>query len=143
MPQAASADADDGGDEREHDAFGEQLADDPAAAGAERCTNGELAGARGAARQQQVGDVAARDEQHEADGAEQREHPPRVVADEIVECRHGDVKSSSAASRGKCHAQSLRIRAQLAERLFARWRRASVVRKSAGSARRASPCARP
>ena len=111
------ADADDGRDEREDDAFGEELPGDPRPARAEGGADGELAGARGAACQQQVGDVAAGDEEHEADRAEKREHAARVVADEIVE--HGDrreVELGRLAREGA--AETLGVGAQLAERLF-------------------------
>ena len=46
-------------------AFDEELAHDARPAGANRQPHGHLALALGAARQQQVGDVRARDEQHE------------------------------------------------------------------------------
>ena len=84
---------------------------------AEGRADGQLAGARGTACQQQVGDVAAGDEQDEADGAEEREHAPRVVADEIVQ--HGDgreVELGRFAREGD--AQTLGVGAQLAERLL-------------------------
>ena len=44
----------------------------------------ELAASRGRSRQHQVGDVGARDEQHEADGAEQHQQRAADVADEIL-----------------------------------------------------------
>ena len=59
--------------EREQHAFGEQLADDAAAAGADGGADGDLARAAGGARQQQVGDVGAGDQQHAADRAQQDE----------------------------------------------------------------------
>ena len=46
-------------------ALSHQLANDAAAAGAERCADGELALALHAARQQQAGDVGAADGEHE------------------------------------------------------------------------------
>ena len=55
------------------DGFGEQLEDDAAAAGADRGANGELMLARGTARQQQDGDIAAADDEQQGDrSAEQR-----------------------------------------------------------------------
>ena len=50
-------------------ALAEQLADQPAARCADRRANGELAASCGGAREHQVGDVSARDQQHEAHGA--------------------------------------------------------------------------
>ena len=51
---------------REQNALGEQLPDQPAAAGAEREPHRELALPRRGPRQQQVGDVRAGDQQHRA-----------------------------------------------------------------------------
>ena len=116
-PPGREADADDGRDEGEDDAFGQELPGDPRPARAEGCPHGELAGARGPACQQQVGDVAAGDEQDEADGAEKREHAPRVVADEIVERGDGrEVELGRFAREGA--AETLGVGAQLAERLL-------------------------
>ena len=58
--------------EREQDALGQELAQQPAAAGADRHPDGHLARARGAAGQLQVGDVGARDEEQERHRAEQQ-----------------------------------------------------------------------
>ena len=76
-----------GGDQREDEALGQELPDHPAAAGAERGANRHLPGPRGPAREQQVGDVAARDQQDEADRPEQDEEPLPVVADELLHHR--------------------------------------------------------
>ena len=62
-------------DEREHRRFGEQLRDEPAAARADRRANRHLAGARSAAREQQVRDVDAGDQQHEQRRAERERQP--------------------------------------------------------------------
>ena len=73
-------------DHRQQQAFRQQLADEPPAAGAERRPHRELALARGRACEQQVGDVRARDEQHEADGAQQQQQRgPRVFDDVAVQ----------------------------------------------------------
>ena len=57
--------------------------------GAERQANRQLLLARLGAHQEQVGDVRARDEQHEADGAEQNPQHVADVADDIdVERTH-------------------------------------------------------
>ena len=61
---------------REAQALGQELAYQPAAAGAEREADRHLAGARRRACQQQVAEVRAGDEQHEPGAAEQ--HPQRV-----------------------------------------------------------------
>ena len=56
-------------EQREH--LGEELANQPEAAGAERGPHGEVAAARDVARRQQRGDVDAGDHEHERGGAEQ------------------------------------------------------------------------
>src|SRR5580700_1038360 len=58
---------------RKKNTFGEQLAHHAALTGAERCANGEFTRASGGAREKQVGDVDARDEQNESDGGKQDE----------------------------------------------------------------------
>ena len=72
MNQRASSSPAPAGAEREHDALGQQLPDDAPLAGAERRADRNLARPRRAAREQQVGHVAARDEQHDA-------RPPRAA----------------------------------------------------------------
>ena len=57
---------------REHDALDQQLADDAAAARAEREPHGDLLLPRRRARDQQARDVGARDQQHAGDDAEQQ-----------------------------------------------------------------------
>ena len=59
---------------RQHEAFGQELSDHTAPAGAERQTNGELTLAGKRPRQQQVADIGAGQEQHEYHrGEHQRE----------------------------------------------------------------------
>ena len=57
---------------REHRTLDEQLPDDAAAAGADRRANRDFALADRRARQQHIGDVAAGDDEQEADRAEER-----------------------------------------------------------------------
>ena len=71
-------------DEAEHDRFGDQLADQARAAGAEGRAHRELAVSRRAAREQQVGDVRAGHEQHESNRAQQHQQRPLDVADHQV-----------------------------------------------------------
>src|SRR5579864_4186278 len=52
-----------------HDALGEQLPDNPAASGADRRPDGDLASPSRGSRQQQIGDVGTGDQQDEADRA--------------------------------------------------------------------------
>ena len=72
---------------QEH-AFGHELAHHLASARAEREARGDLAPARGKAREQQVGDVRARDQEHAADGAEEQQITLTLRADGILEQRH-------------------------------------------------------
>ena len=82
MPSVPNGQAERAADDRQHHALGEQLADDAAARAAERGADRDLALAARGAHQQQVRDVRARDQQHEADGAEQHEQRLPHVADE-------------------------------------------------------------
>ena len=59
-------------DEREQHAFGQQLPQQPPASGANRHPDRHLSRSRRAARQLQIGDVGAGDEQQEGDSAEQQ-----------------------------------------------------------------------
>ena len=61
--------------ERDDQALDQQLPDDGAAGGAHRGPHGQLALARAAARQQQVGDVGAGDQQQEPHRAQQQPQP--------------------------------------------------------------------
>ena len=80
-----------GADAGEHQALGQQLAHDPGRPRAERGAHRHLALARFRAREQQVGDVGAGDQQQEADRAE--EQPDRAAhgADDFLAQRqhHG------------------------------------------------------
>ncbi|HEY6214273.1 MAG TPA: hypothetical protein VIW45_18390 [Vicinamibacterales bacterium] len=69
---------------REQEAFGQQLADDTIAAGAERRTNRNLAFASGTACEQQVCHVGARDQQHERHGAGEEQQRGAVFVRELV-----------------------------------------------------------
>ena len=67
------AEADDAAGGGEQQALDQQLPHDAPARGAHRVAHGDLARPCRRARQQQVGDVGARDQQHEADRAHQRQ----------------------------------------------------------------------
>ena len=83
---------------REHEALGQHLADEPALPRAERGADRQLAIAAGGAHQQQVGDVRARDEQHQQDeDLEEVERRPEI-ADELIADRHG-VAAEAARAR--------------------------------------------
>jgi len=73
--------SDDACGETEQCALREQLPDEPPASGAERTPDRHLAATRGGAGQQQVGPVGARDQEHQANGAEQNEQRPPDIAD--------------------------------------------------------------
>ena len=82
--------ADDARDAGQHEALGEQLTDDPRTAGAERRPDGDLALTAFGAREQQVGDVGAGDEQQECDRAEQQPDGAAHGADDFVGQREHD-----------------------------------------------------
>ncbi len=73
------------GEDREQEALDEQRAHDSPARRAERRADGTFARPARRACQQQVGDVGARDQQHEADGSHQRhEHRLRLASADAV-----------------------------------------------------------
>ncbi len=72
------------GAQRQQDAFRQQLAHDPSAFGAQRGANGELALARRGARQQQIGDISAGDDQDESDRTDQQQQRGLDVPDHVV-----------------------------------------------------------
>ena len=90
--------------ERQHQALGEELADDAQATGAERETNRDLALARKAAREREAGEVHARDEQHETHGPEQDERgaPQQGIDALIVEGHGGHAARPNGSFHGKC-----------------------------------------
>ena len=79
QPQAEGA----AGDRQQH-AFGHELPEQPAAAGAERRAHGKLTMTGLGARQQQVREIRAGDEQHESDGGLQDPDRAAGAADDRV-----------------------------------------------------------
>ena len=78
MPQAGGDHGERGASTGQHEAFDQQLPHQPPASRAERRAEADLALTRAGAREQQIGDVGARDEQDDADGAKQHQHPRRM-----------------------------------------------------------------
>ena len=69
----------------QHEALRQQLAEDLGRRRAERRPHRDLALTRGSARQEQVGDVGARDQENERDGAEQQPQATnRLLAEKVV-----------------------------------------------------------
>ena len=91
-------------DAGENEAFGQQLPHHPQAAGAERGTHGDLALASFGAREQQVRDVRAGDEQEERDRAEQQPDRAADRSDDFVgqrqrrPCRTASARGYSPSS---------------------------------------------
>ena len=86
-------DAQDASDDGQQQALGEELADEPSPARAEREPDGDFAGSPRRANEQKVGDVRARDEQHEAHGRKQHEqtltnvaHHLQMQGDQVDSC---------------------------------------------------------
>ena len=72
----------------QHQAFGQELAHETPTAGAERGPDTCIALLRAGAGEQQARDVGARDEQHDADRAEQHQHPrPDAGAHDVIDER--------------------------------------------------------
>ena len=78
----------------EQRAFGEQLAHQPAAAGAERGAHRQLAIAAQHPRQREVGDVRARDQQHQAGDAEQDQQQLARAGGQRFAHRHASWRGS-------------------------------------------------
>jgi hypothetical protein len=74
-----------GADDRQDQTFDQQLPDETPASGAERRTDPHFALTGGRAGQQQVRDIRAGNQQHDADGPEQHQHPgPGRRTDQII-----------------------------------------------------------
>ena len=84
IPNLARSDAGRGRQRREQQALGEQLPHQPRAAAAERRAHRELALARRRPHEQQVRDVRARNQHHEAHRAHERQDHRPDVGDEIL-----------------------------------------------------------
>ena len=85
-PAERQQDAGDCAHRGEEERLGQQLTDDAAARRTQRDANGNLPFSRRRAREQQVGHVDARDEEHETDGRHQHEQRrPDGCDDEILE----------------------------------------------------------
>jgi hypothetical protein len=71
-------------EDREQGAFGEELAYQPLPSSAQGGADGDLLVASGGAREQQVGDVGAGDQQNQRDGAEQHQQGAADIADHVL-----------------------------------------------------------
>ena len=112
-------------DARQQHALGEQLPDQPSRRRADGTANGDLVIARGRARQQQVGDVHARDQQHQADRAGQHEQRRLHRSHELV-LHAGDLEAPGRPPAARMIALIVVLGRPQARRR--RRRRASVVR---------------
>ena len=82
--QVREAEAERAAGDREHETLDQELAQQPGAGGPEREPHRNLALTERRARQQQVGQVGAGDQQDEADRAEQHQHAAPRVADHYL-----------------------------------------------------------
>ena len=129
-------------DDRQQQAFGEQLPDDSPVRGAERGPHRHLLAPPDRARQQQVGDVRAGDQQHEADGRHQHDQRSPHVADHLLAQRH-DAEREAAVRRidvrmtgAKARRQRGHLRLRLLERRAGPELRHDVVVLAAADLRR-------
>ena len=83
---------------REQDTFREQLANDAASTGAQGCAHGDFFAASDGAREQEICDVGACDQENERDGAEQNYQGAAGVADYLLLQRH-DSEGETAIGR--------------------------------------------
>ena len=144
--------------DRQQRALGQQLAHEPAAPGAERRAHRELAAAPQHARQHQVRDVRAGDQQHAADGAQQHEQRrPRAQRQLVAEAhrRRGEARAlrvgirvvgrEAGGDRGQVGAWPARASrpAAAGRRRSASGRRGSrASARSSGTGRPSSACRR-
>ena len=120
--------------DREHDALGDELRDDAAAAGAERAADGDLALARRRPREQEVRDIRGRNQQQESDRAEQHVQDLADVADDARPAA-APRRSSSLPAPGYC-----RLRPAATVSRFAR---SSAIADAGLQARQAGRVERP
>jgi hypothetical protein len=110
-----------GADAGKHEAFGHQLTDDSSCPGAERTAHGHLALTRLGTREQQIGDVRARDQQQKADGAEKQPDRPADGADDFLTQRqHHGVELHLARVQSAVRPR-LRERVEIIPRLIDRY----------------------
>ena len=138
-------DAERAGQHRQHEAFGQQLPEDPPAGRADRRAHRDLALAAGGVREEQVGDVRACDQHDQADGAEQEQQGALRLADDVVGERDG-ADPPAAVGRRVGGVEAGRDRVELGLRLFEadagfqpanRFEVAVVPRESPAGSRRA------
>ena len=91
--------------EGEDDAFGEHLEDEAPPAGAERRPDGDFLAAHRRAHQQQVGDVGARDQDHDGDGREERQQRRPDARDDAF-LQADDLRGFVRAVLGILHRQA-------------------------------------
>ena len=122
-------------DQRQHHAFGENLPDEPAAAGSQRHSDGDLAAPAGSAGEQQVGYVCARDQQHDSRHPHQQLQGKRVaVPQAAIHAGCGRPERQVAIANEMAHifdAAEFRSRQLLRQNLPAESRRARPARARA------------
>jgi hypothetical protein len=96
-----------GPEQRQEQAFGQQLADESQAAGAERRAQCHLAPSREAARQHQAGDIRADDQEDHADRARHDdEHGRELVGREVERVANRHATHGSPVSSAGCRSAS-------------------------------------
>ena len=100
-PAAASATPASTAGQRQKQRFDHRLPREPVAASAQRASDRHVAGPRGGACEQQVGDIAARDQQHEADGAQKHlQQRPQIRDEKVLEPERSIVRVPFGACSG-------------------------------------------
>ena len=90
----------------EHQAFGQELRDQPSAARAKRRAHGDFPAARGAARKQEIRQIDARDQQQRHRRAQQQDQRGLCFARDLFAQRHDDHRMrASEILRGHLQAQ--------------------------------------
>ena len=129
-------------DERQQQAFGHELPDDAPPVRAERRPDRQLTRPHRGPRQQQVGDVGAADQQHEADDAEEEERrPAQLGADHGVVQRLERRRRGRAFVFGNSRASPAGDAGHVGVRLLERHAGLQASDRRAGSRRSARPAA--
>ena len=134
--------SDDACERGQDEPFGEDLLEQPRRSCAQCGAQRHLAPPRLAAQKQQIGDIRARDQQHESHRAEQRQHGGADVPHDYIGERAHDGYEPSRGVGGRHFVQPLAQRRDLARRLLHRHPRSEPADQVDLTARRVAEGAR-
>ena len=103
----ASSTPSDSTEKREHERLNEGLAEEMAAVGAQGLANCNVAAALGGAHEEKIGDIDARDDEHENNRAHEAQHGGTERADEVI-VQRGECDAFIAVGGGIGGGEALR-----------------------------------